>query len=464
MAALVPEAAGFLGRTPLAHLLAHALDHRLSGTLVLEETDGRRHGIYFDQGVPKRVLTLPRVVHLGQLLVETGTLTQSAHERTLLTAQKEKRLHGEVLVREGLLSEQSLGVSLREQLARHVLWLFGRPGNTRFGYFQHANFLEGSAAAEASRVNVLELIWRGVRDHTRESDIDAVVAEFNHRRLRLRDDIPLDYFYFMGPDRQIVELLAGSERRMSELIRRAGGATGRVRRVLFLLLLVRALDLGLRSVPPLGVDVRSQPPVVVPPPPLVPRAKLTAWLNAPLETNDEPQSSRAAPPKQPRSHAPSTAPAPGSPILAANAFQRAEVMLKHGNVFAAQREAQLALEQHQKPEYLALNAWLELQSPARDLKKIALDLRRARTQAESSPTVRYYGALVLQRLGKHAAALREFRAVLQVLPSHVDAARQVRVYEQRLRRSPKDRPSLAPEHAVPPPSRGLLGWLGKAKN
>jgi hypothetical protein len=151
-------------------------------------------------------------------------------------------------------------------------------------------------------------------------------------------------------------------------------------------------------------------------------------------------------------------------MAAANAFHRAEVMLKHGNLFAASREAQLALEQHPKPEYLALNAWLELQRPAHDLRKIALDLKRAQTQAENSPSVRYYRALVLQRLGKHAAALREFRGVLQVLPAHVDAARQVRVYEHRLRRSPKHRPSLSPEDHVSPSARGLFAWLGKPKN
>jgi hypothetical protein len=466
MSALVPEAAGFLGRTPLSHLLAHALDHRLTGTLVLEETDGTRHGIYFDRGSPKRVLTAPTVVHLGELLVEIGTLTPSAHERTLDTALRQKRLHGEVLVQEGLVSEQALGMSLREQLARHVLWLFERPPNTRFGFFSGANFLEGSSAAEARRVNVLELIWRGVRDHTPESDIDAMMAEVGKRPLRLRDDMPLDYFYFMGKDREIVEMLAGREWRVKELITRAGGSAARVRRVLFLLLLARALDLGMRSAPPLGAEVGGAPVAVVPPPPLLPRAELAAWLNAPLGPREEHTPAATTAHGEPqRSRTPVNRPVRDARAMAAeNAFQRAELMLKHGNLFAASREAQLALEQHPKPEYLALNAWLELQRPARDLRKIALDLRRAQTQAEHNPVVCYYRGLVLQRLGKHAAALREFRSVLQVLPAHVDAARQVRVYEQRLHRSPKHPPSLAPENEQSPSARGLFAWLEKPKN
>jgi len=465
MPGLVPEAAGFLGRTPLPHLLAHALDHRLTGTLVLEEADGTRHGIYFDRGAPKRVLTAPTVVHLGELLVETGALTPSAHERTLGTALQQKRLHGEVLMQEGLVSEQALGNSLREQLARHVLWLFERPSNTRFGFFFGRNFLESSSAAEARRVNVLELIWRGVRDHTQQSDIDAVMAQIGKRPLRLRHDMPLDYFYFMGKDREIVEMLAGREWRVSELVTRAGGSTVRVRRILFLLLLARALDFGMRSGPPLGTDLGGPSVTVVPPPPLLPRAELTAWLNEPIRPGDEfTRVAASARREPPRSRTPANGVAGDTrATAAANAFVRAEVMLKHGNLFAASREARLALQQHPKPEYLALNAWLELQSPTHDLRKIALDLKHAETQAENSPSVRYYRGLVLQRLGKHAAALREFRGVLQVLPAHVDAARQVRVYEHRLRRSPKHRPSLAPEDDVSP-SRGLFAWLGKPKS
>jgi len=71
--------------------------------------------------------------------------------------------------------------------------------------------------------------------------------------------------------------------------------------------------------------------------------------------------------------------------------------------------------------------------------------------------VRWYRGLVLKRLGRHVDALREFRFVVASDPLHFEAAREVRVYEARLRRSPKNRPSLAPEG--PPRRFNLLSWL-----
>jgi hypothetical protein len=52
-------------------------------------------------------------------------------------------------------------------------------------------------------------------------------------------------------------------------------------------------------------------------------------------------------------------------------------------------------------------------------------------------------------MGRHASALQEFRFVIEKDPRHIDAAREVRLYEQRLKNSPKDRLSLAPDEATP---------------
>ncbi|HVZ36654.1 MAG TPA: hypothetical protein VG963_29700, partial [Polyangiaceae bacterium] len=54
-----------------------------------------------------------------------------------------------------------------------------------------------------------------------------------------------------------------------------------------------------------------------------------------------------------------------------------------------------------------------------------------------------------------ASALQEFRFVAEKDPRHIDAAREVRLYEQRLKNSPKDRPNLAPD-SVPPSSWSRL--------
>ena len=528
MPALVPEVGGILDATPISRLLAHALDARFSGTLVLEEPAGLRHGVHFDAGVPRKAKTGCPVAYLGDVLVEMGALPAPLHQSTLERALAESRLHGQVLLAERIVSERALGTGLREQLLRQVLWMFGRPPDTRFGFFPGANLLETWGGASAARVDAMELIWRGLRDHASSAEIERALASIAEKPLVLREDLPLDYFFFMGPDRLIVERLQAGVEHFSELALDSPGAHDRVARVICLLALTRSLDFGVRSAPPLGLETNEQVPLSIPgsprlpdlgsqfPPPAFEKAvpasepPLMASEPVPSEplppTSDAPRSAweaeaanASAPPPEPppsasarfdgslppaavRSSIPEAVTAnlrlkelarqratrPDATeaeraSAAAAAFERAEALASHGNQAAAKRELAVALEHDPQPPYLAMNAWLDAQGPQPDLRRIARELERAYRLAENHPTVRWYRGLVLQRLGKHASALQEFRFVLEKLPRHIDAARQVRIYETRLRESPKDRPSLAPEIPTDRPRSGLFSWLRKAK-
>jgi hypothetical protein len=52
MSQIAPTASGSLATTPLAHLLVYALDHRLTGSLVLEDPARAKHALYFVEGAP----------------------------------------------------------------------------------------------------------------------------------------------------------------------------------------------------------------------------------------------------------------------------------------------------------------------------------------------------------------------------------------------------------------------------
>jgi hypothetical protein len=603
MPALVPQVGGVLEATPVARLLVHALDARFAGTLVLEESAGFRHGIQFENGVPRKAKTGCPVAYLGELLVEAGALTQQLYQATLDRALAERRLHGRVLTDQRIVNERQLVAGLREQLSRQVLWMFGRPPDTRFGFFPGSNLLENWGAAEAGRVDALELIWRGIRDHSGQTEIERTLEEIAGRRLMLREDMPFDYFFFMGDDRLIVEQLQAGAGSWEQLVRTTGAAPDRVLRVLCLLALTRALDLGFRTSPPLGLESNEPAPLSIPATPRVPdvpdsrtptqftvevsagaypseapaapappveeRVNLsgvrtplppasdapTAPADAASQVKGRPGSASAVPPaasavrpeagdvplaatefhaevtvaevsevpveptdappgpRDPRREASSAPPAAAPPgvtpphvtssfpprrpsrstipeVVSANirmkelarrraerpdsteddrasaasaAFERAEALASHGNLTAARRELGVALHHDPQPAYLAMNAWFDIQEPRPDLQKISRDLERAYRLAENHPTVRFYRGLVLQRLGKHAAALREFRFVVEKVPHHIDAARQVRIYEARLRESPRDRPSLLPPDPASRPRSGLFSWLRRAK-
>jgi hypothetical protein len=447
------QAVGFFESTPFVDLLVHAYDHRLTGTLVLEEASGLRHGVYFEAGTPRKAKTAASIAPLGQVLVETGVISEDVHRRTLARALDGRLLHGQLLLRDGIISEQALATGLREQLLRQMLWLFARPEDTRFGYFDGSNFLARWGAEPSARISVMELLWRGLRDQVRREKLDEVLARLGDRPIVLREDMPLDYFYFMGSDRDVVELLYERPQRLTELVEAAPDLRDVIERVVCLLLLVRAIDLGSRSAPPLGVTTQ---------------AETSPWLLAPVGFAEAPPEARDS------QIPPASAPIPvldpeisdedeleveleGSAgtgpeqalqeraLAASQAFRRAEALLAQGQVARAEVEARFALESEPgQAEFVALCAWFDALKPKADVSAVVMELKRALRLAENNTQVHWYRGLVLQRFGRHEHALREFQRVLALEPRHLDAARQIRVYEMRLQQSPKGRPSLAP--------------------
>ena len=145
-------------------------------------------------------------------------------------------------------------------------------------------------------------------------------------------------------------------------------------------------------------------------------------------------------------------------LAAAEAFQRAELLLARGKLDEAEREAKLAVDGDPlHGDYLALHAWIRLQLPNPDPHEIRADLILALRLAPDSVRVRWYRGLALKSLGKHVSALHEFRAIVDRHPEHVDAQREVRVYEMRLRQSPEGKPSLAPRALRP--TKSWFSWL-----
>src|SRR5450432_2047903 len=105
MTEAAPTAQGSLEATPLGHLLVYGLDRLLTGTLVLEEPTGQRHAIYFDDGGPAKAKVQDPVLYLGRVLVEQQAISEEAYQRTLPIAIEAGKLHGQVLLEQGLIDE-----------------------------------------------------------------------------------------------------------------------------------------------------------------------------------------------------------------------------------------------------------------------------------------------------------------------------------------------------------------------
>jgi curved DNA-binding protein CbpA len=151
-------------------------------------------------------------------------------------------------------------------------------------------------------------------------------------------------------------------------------------------------------------------------------------------------------------------------LRAATAFQRAEILLKRNALAQAEEEARSALaDDPSQPEYRALLAWLEAQKPGADVNAAIAVLDKVISALPNDVRSRWYRGQLYKRSGRDNRAVRDFRAIVEQDARHVDAQREIRLYEMRHTgnsRPPSDRPSVAPpdrSSKVPPEDKSKSG-------
>jgi curved DNA-binding protein CbpA len=221
---------------------------------VLEEANGDKHAIWFETGAPAKVKTATPVIYLGQVLVEQRSITREVYERTLQGALHERRLHGGVLLETGAIDARVLKDALREQLARQVLWLFKLPPTTLYGYYDQVNFLERWGAPEGLRTRPLALIWRGLRRHASAAEIEAVTGRLGQRPIELHVDAPIRRFRFEAAEQALIDVLRAKPQPLSSLIASGLASPDDVKRLVYVLVILRQLELGVPGAEPVGVD------------------------------------------------------------------------------------------------------------------------------------------------------------------------------------------------------------------
>lgn len=251
---LEATATGTLQATPFGHLLVYLLDRGLTGSLVLEEPNGDKHAVWFETGAPAKVKTATPVTYLGQVLVEQRAITREVYERTLQGALHERRLHGQVLLETNAIELPVLRDALREQLARQVLWLFKLNPETAYGYYDSVNLLERWGAPEGLRTRPLALIWRGLRRHASAAEIESVTGRLGQRSIELHVDAPIRRFRFESSEQALIDVLRAKPQPLSSLIASDLAAPEDVKRLVYVLVILRQLELGVPGAEPVGVD------------------------------------------------------------------------------------------------------------------------------------------------------------------------------------------------------------------
>ncbi len=248
-----PTAGGSLTTTSFGQLLASLLERRLSGTLVLQRSDGRRSAVLFERGAPAKAKTAEPIEPLGRVLLEQGALSDEIYDQSLALLASERRLHGALLVEQRWLTPEALQRGLEEQLLRKLLWLHSAPPETLWAFYEGRDYL-ARWGAEPTPLEPLTVLWRGARLHAGEEELERELAALGERPLRLREEAPLVRFRFTPEEQAIVDVLRARPQPLSQLAASGVAPRGLVRRLVYTLALTRALELDGHAQPPLGAE------------------------------------------------------------------------------------------------------------------------------------------------------------------------------------------------------------------
>jgi tetratricopeptide (TPR) repeat protein len=124
----------------------------------------------------------------------------------------------------------------------------------------------------------------------------------------------------------------------------------------------------------------------------------------------------------------------------ADPLEAAQICFTRGDAERAERLARRAARAapDQGPP-LALLAWIEATRPQNQgveetRKRIAV-LDKALRIDETMTEAFYWRAQLHKRIENHSAAMRDFRKVIDLQPNHIEAVRELRLYEMRIRRN-----------------------------
>lgn len=129
-------------------------------------------------------------------------------------------------------------------------------------------------------------------------------------------------------------------------------------------------------------------------------------------------------------------------LRAASCFQKAEVLFKKRDMVAAEEQARKAVEDDpSQSEYQALYAWIQAQRADRmesgKYDDLIVILDQSVAAMPENIRILWYRGQLLKRAARMNKALKDFKKILELRPSHVDAQREIRLWEMRRKSGPQ---------------------------
>jgi curved DNA-binding protein CbpA len=207
-----PSAQGTLGKTPFAHLLLYLHDRRLTGTLAIWPEQNAEGGRGQDR----------------------------------LFAQD-----GAVVAMRPISPGPSIGDA--------VVALFAR-NDGAYGFYADQNLLGSGEDVLRGTIDTYTALSRGLRAHARENVIDGVLLKIGPRALRVRKGLPVQRLELPPAQRALIEQLQNNRASLDDLMRNTDVPPHDLRRLLYLLTLIRGIETAEDQATLAGLTMETMPP------------------------------------------------------------------------------------------------------------------------------------------------------------------------------------------------------------
>ncbi len=445
-----PFATGFLAARPLAHLLVYVRDRRVTGSFELLTEEAEATHILISSGLVSRVATTKPVAYLGHVLYEAGVIDGTQLNQSLAELAATRELHGQILLRRGMIDAAGLAEGLRVQRARKLHHAFELPPRTAFAFYAGVD-LVGSRVDDLAPMDPLPSIWRGIVSNPSWEHVRSTLTTVGTRPLRVVG--PVDRLGLEGRERETVDHLRLTEAAVAALPGIAGLEARTAELLAYFLVISKTAELGRRA------DAAASPPVasVAPRPVPDPRERTTVHgsgqyarplsftmralqkdtdpLSIPMPTQPpRPASRPSVPSRQPAAESADAA----FHVVAEQALSQAEMHFVLGDIPKATASARDALARCPgMPEAQAFLGYLKAfelgDEQVSELEEALRLVNGAIQQKETCRRAHFYRAEIRKRLQDHEGAIQDLRRALANDSNDVDARRELRLYEHMVK-------------------------------
>jgi tetratricopeptide (TPR) repeat protein len=426
-----PPPKGTLATWPLPTLFVHVIEHRLSGSLVLESPAGDVDLVVFAEGAPTRVRTARLVAPLGEMLVRYGVLADVDLESALARAGAAKRPIGQQLVTEKKIDRRILLKALREQVMVRLRRIAAIGDEAIYEFHGNSDLLDEGSPTGATTADPLAALLALVRAWPNRARIDAELSPLAERRVVVHRDATIDRFELDDAERIVLDrILGGTSMTFGSLLRSTLAPAETIRALLYALTISHHLEVGDDRFP-LDVEPSDDPL----------QALRDSSLNAGVGGERTSNVRRE--------------------IAASEDHREAEILLRAGNLAEAEELARRAVTRDAtKPAFRALLGHV---LATRDLAKNERQARKLLDSAiQDDPRADralVFRARLHESAGRTDEAMKDYRAAVALNPSNAEAATAIRggvrdpLRASAWRKGPQVTPQPSP---VPPEVQALL--------